>query len=122
MSQELVEELVRVQQVAVLDGNALASAYPTAVPATAEAPGMPGAATTPPEQVATSAPVSEAERRQLTVMFCDLVGSTTLGQRLDSEDFREIVRGYYDATRTVIDRWRGHVATYLGDRRGALSR
>jgi class 3 adenylate cyclase len=48
-------------------------------------------------------------------MFCDLVGSTTLGQRLDSEDFREIVRGYYDATRTVTDRWGGHVATYMGD-------
>jgi class 3 adenylate cyclase/predicted ATPase len=48
-------------------------------------------------------------------MFCDLVGSTTLGQRLDLEDFREVVRGYYDAARAVTDRWGGHVVTYMGD-------
>jgi class 3 adenylate cyclase/tetratricopeptide (TPR) repeat protein len=113
--EELVEELVQVQQVAVLDGEALAWARPTASPTPAAAAGTPVAPGTRSEEVAPSPPVSEAERRQLTVMFCDLVGSATLGQRLDSEDFRDIVRRYYDATRTVTDRWGGHVATYMGD-------
>src|SRR5262245_18009547 len=112
--EELVEELVEVQRVAVLDGKTLAWAVPTASPTPAAAPGTPGAPTAPLKEVATSAPV-EAERRQLTVMFCDLSGSTTLGRQLDSEHYREIVRAYYDATRTVTDRWGGHVATYMGD-------
>jgi class 3 adenylate cyclase len=112
---ELVEELVQVQQVAVLDGTALAWAGLTGSPMPAGAPGPPEAPTVWPAEVATSPPVPEAERRQLTVMFCDLIGSTTLGQRLDSEDYREIVRGYYDATRTVTDRWGGRVAAYMGD-------
>ena len=113
--EELVEELIQVQQVAVLYGGALVWAGPTVSPTPAEAPGTPAAPAAQSEEVATSRPVLEAERRQLTVMFCDLVGSTTLGQRLDSEDFREIVRGYYDATRTVIERWGGMSRRYMGD-------
>jgi class 3 adenylate cyclase/tetratricopeptide (TPR) repeat protein len=112
--QALVGELVQVQCVATLDGAVLAWADPPAHPP-AELPATSVASTARLAEIATSSPAPEAERRQLTVMFCDLVGSTTLGQRLDSEDFREIVRGYYDAARTVTDRWGGHVAAYMGD-------
>ncbi len=55
------------------------------------------------------------ERRQLTVMFCDIVGSTALAERLDPEDFREIVRAYQESAAAVIDRFEGHIAQYLGD-------
>lgn len=58
---------------------------------------------------------SEGERRQLTVMFCDLVGSTALSERLDPEELRTVVRAYQDAAGDVIQRLEGHVAQYLGD-------
>src|SRR5262245_38925725 len=57
----------------------------------------------------------EAERRQLTVMFCDLVGSTALSEQLDPEDWREVVRAYQAAGAAVISRYEGRVAQYLGD-------
>ncbi len=58
------------------------------------------------------------ERRQLTVMFCDLEGSTALSQRLDPEDLRDILRSYYDAVSRSVSALDGHVSQYLGD--GAL--
>ena len=57
----------------------------------------------------------EAERRQLTVMFCDLVGSTALSGQLDPEDLREVVRAYQETAAEVIARFEGHIAQYLGD-------
>src|SRR3989454_5420705 len=57
----------------------------------------------------------EAERRQLTVMFCDLVGSTALAGTLDPEDMREVVRAYQQACAEVSNRFEGHIAQYLGD-------
>ena len=57
----------------------------------------------------------QAERRQLTVMFCDLVGSTPLSERLDPEDLREVVRAYQTTAADVICRLEGHIAQYLGD-------
>ena len=57
----------------------------------------------------------EAERRQLTVMFCDLVGSTALSEQLDPEELREVVRAYQQVSATVIGRFAGHIAQYLGD-------
>jgi class 3 adenylate cyclase len=59
--------------------------------------------------------VPEAERRQLTVMFCDLVDSTTLSSRLDPEEYREVVRAYHTACTEVIRRYDGHIAQLLGD-------
>ncbi len=56
-----------------------------------------------------------AERRQLTVMFCDLVGSTELAQRLDPEDWREVLRSYQAACEKVAQQFDGHIAQYLGD-------
>ncbi|HYU19382.1 MAG TPA: adenylate/guanylate cyclase domain-containing protein [Chloroflexota bacterium] len=58
---------------------------------------------------------AEAERRQLTVMFCDLVGSTALSERLDPEELRDLLRAYQDACARVIDRFDGYIAKYLGD-------
>jgi class 3 adenylate cyclase/predicted ATPase len=58
---------------------------------------------------------AEAERRQLTVMFCDLVGSTELAGRLDPEVLRDVVRSYQHASDVVIRQLHGHVAQYLGD-------
>ena len=57
----------------------------------------------------------EAERRQITVMFCDLVGSTALAEKLDPEDLREVMAAYQKAAGAVIERYEGHVAQYLGD-------
>jgi hypothetical protein len=57
----------------------------------------------------------EAERRQLTVMFCDLVGSTALSARLDPEELREVVRTYQETCTGVIRRYDGHIAQHLGD-------
>ena len=57
----------------------------------------------------------EAERRQLTVLFCDLVGSTALAQKLDPEELRDLMQAYQRACRDVITRYEGHVAQYLGD-------
>ena len=56
-----------------------------------------------------------AERRQLTVMFCDLVGSTDLSGKLDPEDLREVVRAYQETAAEVIEHYGGHIAQYLGD-------
>ena len=55
------------------------------------------------------------ERRHLTVLFCDLVGSTEIASHLDPEDWREIVAGYHRAATQAIERFGGHVAQYLGD-------
>jgi class 3 adenylate cyclase/tetratricopeptide (TPR) repeat protein len=55
------------------------------------------------------------ERRQLTVLFCDLVGSTELSSILDPEDLREVVRAYQGAAGGAVGRFGGHVAQYLGD-------
>ena len=56
-----------------------------------------------------------AERRQLTVMFCDVVGSTAVSSLLDPEEMRELIRAYQHACTAVILRFEGHVAQYLGD-------
>ena len=57
----------------------------------------------------------EAGRRQLTVMFCGLVGSTPLSERLDPEDYREVVRAYQAVCEAEAERFEGHIAQVLGD-------
>jgi len=74
-------------------------------PSPVPSPQLPSPSTQPPS----------AERRQLTVMFCDLVGSTALSAQLDPEEYREVVQGYQDVCATVISRYEGHLAQYLGD-------
>jgi class 3 adenylate cyclase len=58
---------------------------------------------------------SSAERRQLTLMFCDLVGSTALASRLDPEDLREVFGAYHAAVAEVVAGFEGYVAKYMGD-------
>jgi class 3 adenylate cyclase len=62
-----------------------------------------------------NSPPSEAERRQLTVLFCDLVDSTMLASQLDPEELRAVVRSYQETCAKVIARFEGHIAQYLGD-------
>ncbi|MBV9974485.1 MAG: AAA family ATPase [Hyphomicrobiales bacterium] len=57
----------------------------------------------------------EAERRQLTVMFCDLVGSTALSGELDAEDYRELIRTFHDGCAEAVARYGGYLAKVLGD-------
>jgi class 3 adenylate cyclase/tetratricopeptide (TPR) repeat protein len=74
---------------------------------------VPAATATPAEAHAAAEP--HAERRQLTVMFCDLVGSTALSVRLDPEDMREVFSAYHRCCAKVIGRGGGFVAKYMGD-------
>src|SRR5499427_8615207 len=78
----------------------LGTAVPTAV-VTAPTPGAPAHV--------------DAERRQLTVMFCDIVGSTALSTRYDPEDLRELIGGYHRAVAETVGRFDGFVAKYTGD-------
>ncbi len=57
----------------------------------------------------------QAERRQLTVMFCDLVDSTALSRRLDPEDLQDVIRRFLDACSQIIGRFNGYIAKYMGD-------
>src|SRR5262245_39836064 len=70
-----------------------------------------------PSQVAppTAPHAPAAERRQLAVMFCDLVDSTKLSSQLDPEDYRDVVRAYQQVCSEVISRFAGHIAQLLGD-------
>jgi class 3 adenylate cyclase len=95
-----------------------ASAIPPPAPASLQsveptvtlAPGVGTTVVAPPEPQP-----PEAERRQLTVLFCDLVDSTALASQLDPEELREVVRAYQEACAKVIARFDGHIAQYLGD-------
>jgi len=66
-------------------------------------------------QGATAPPSDAAERRQLTVMLCDLVGSTAMTARLDPEDMREVIRAYQDAVSGEVARYDGFIAKFMGD-------
>ena len=68
-----------------------------------------------PANPAKAAAADAAERRQLTVMFSDLVGSTALSARLDPEDMRRVIRAYQDAVSGVVARYDGFVAKFMGD-------
>ena len=84
--------------IAVLRGDA--NAGPTATPAPA---------------VADASPRDAAERRQVTVMFSDLVGSTALSARMDPEDLREVISAYQKCVAETVRRFGGFVAKYMGD-------
>ncbi|HEY2616909.1 MAG TPA: AAA family ATPase [Acetobacteraceae bacterium] len=73
---------------------------------------------TPATPASSSPPPIDAERRQLTVMFCDLVGSTALSTLFDPEDLRELIGNYHRAVADTVGRFDGFVARYMGD--GAL--
>src|SRR5207244_623496 len=70
---------------------------------------------TPVASASVASHTSEAERRQLTVMFCDLVESASLSSQLDPEEYRDVVRAYQRVCAEVITRFDGHIAQLLGD-------
>lgn len=92
---------------------------PTQVSTSIAQTAAPGAADSTPahpaELIAESKGVPIFERRQLSVMFCDLVGSTALSSRLDPEDLRAVVQGYQRVANDVVRRYEGHIAQFLGD-------
>ena len=67
------------------------------------------------KDIPTEADQRQAERRQLTVLFCDLVGSTGLASKFDPEDTSAMIQGYQGVCSDVVKRWGGHIAQYLGD-------
>jgi len=81
------------------------------------APPAPKADAPPPPVASSPAPAAEAagERRYLTVMFCDLVGSTSISTQLDAEEWRDLVGSYLDAASAAVSDMGGHVAKKLGD-------
>src|SRR5919109_3257170 len=115
----LKEDLIYAKKLAVdEDGRVLVWAGGTSsAPPTASPVPLPATPDVSPAQGETApvAPLTpEAERRQLTVMFCDLVDSTRLSSQLDPEDWRDVVRAYQTGCTEVIRRYDGHVAQYLG--------
>jgi Adenylate and Guanylate cyclase catalytic domain len=120
----LKEELIEAQQLArdesgrilVWTGGAETPPSPLS-PSVQYAPQPAVQEMTPPRPVSPPAAPStaDAERRQLTVLFCDLVDSTPLARQLDPEDLREVVRAYQDTCAKVVARFEGHIAQYLGD-------
>jgi class 3 adenylate cyclase/tetratricopeptide (TPR) repeat protein/ABC-type transport system involved in cytochrome c biogenesis ATPase subunit len=76
-----------------------------------------GASNTPIEHPGRPAPdaPSDAERRHLTVMFVDLVGSTEMASRIDAEDMRSVITGYQNTVAGVVSRFEGFVAKFMGD-------
>jgi class 3 adenylate cyclase len=82
-------------------------------------PATPSAAQEAPEAHAPALPAAppprDAKRRQLTVMFCDLADSTRLARQFDPKDLREVLHAYYTTCTTVIQRFAGYIAQYLGD-------
>jgi class 3 adenylate cyclase len=121
----LKEELIDIQHVARdQDGRMLVWTRRTEIPPLVSALASPPSV----QQVITQQDLStqvappptaphtpEAERRQLTVMFCDLVESTKLASQLDPEDWRDVVRAYQRVCTDVIQRYDGYIAQYLGD-------
>ena len=122
--EDLKYELIEVQELATdREGNMLIWTGGTPATPAPVSPSVPSALLSAPQEVhhaqtAATPPTPltpDAERRQLTVLFCDLVDSTPLASQLDPEDLREVVRAYQEVCAKVIARFEGHIAQYLGD-------
>jgi class 3 adenylate cyclase len=120
----LKDELIEAKRLAVDErGRVLVwvgEAPPAEPPTLHPAPAVPLPDTRPDHPVysaplTTTPPAPDAERRPLTVMFCDLVDSTRLAQQLDPEDYRAVVRAYQEAAVAALQPFEGYVAQYLGD-------
>jgi class 3 adenylate cyclase len=98
---------------------ALAQPQTVTEAATLQPSNAPLAAPTPQAALAPASPavqsVSNHQHRLLTVMFCDLVGSTELSSRLDAEDLQSLVQAYRECIRAVVQKHKGYIAQYLGD-------
>ena len=98
------------------DTASLRAATPAVPPVSSDSPAPPTPRHSAPlSTTATRPTVPGAERRQLTVLFCDVVDSTMLAGQLDPEDYRAVMMRYHAACTAVIQRYGGHIAQYLGD-------
>src|SRR5262245_39089939 len=121
--QDLTAEIVEVLQLAVDQDHTMlvwmggpSAPAPVSPPPPSTPPADPQALQPTPRAPAPSIQhAPEAERRQLTVLFCDLVDSTALASQLDPEDLRAVVQAYQETCAKVIARYDGHIAQYLGD-------
>src|SRR5438132_11673786 len=124
--EDLKVELIEAQQLAHDENGRIlvwaGAPVPTPPPALGSTPQPPHTSQQPDTQEDQTPPgepahvarrVPEAERRQLTVMFCDLVDSTALAVQLDPEDLREVVRAYQETSAAMIQRFGGYIAQYL---------
>ena len=114
------DELIYAKKLAVDEDNRVLvwTGGTSRVPTTASPvplPAMPDVSLAQGEASPVAPPTPDAERRQLTVMFCDLVDSTKLSSQLDPEEYRDVVRAYQSACTEVIQRYDGYIAQMLGD-------
>ena len=98
------------QRVLVWTGNETSEETPSQAAAAPALEPPPSTSLLQPEQETPA-----GERRQLTVMFCDLVGSTALSEQLDPEELQTVVRTYQEVSAQVIERYEGYIAQYLGN-------
>src|SRR5262249_48954600 len=121
--EDLKAELIQAKQLAVdEEGVVLVWVGASAISEPASPPAQPTQPLAAQQQLSpqvesrlTAPPPPDAERRQLTVMFCDLVESTKLASQLDPEEYRDVVRAYQRVCSEVITRFDGHIAQLLGD-------
>ena len=115
--EDLKAEIIKAQRLAIDEAGEVLVWAGAAPPQTQgpQPPDTPAAQAMPISPATAGREAPEAERRQLTVLFCDLVDSTALAARLDPEELREVVRAYQAACAEVIERFEGHIAQYLGD-------
>jgi class 3 adenylate cyclase/predicted ATPase len=112
----LKEELIDAQRIAMDEGGRiLVWVGESGGAPVASSPSMQAKPQAPQQHDQLTPHTPDAERRQLTVLFCDLVDSTALSSQLDPEELREVVRAYQDTCAKVIARFEGHIAQYLGD-------
>jgi len=114
---DIKDELIYAKKLAVDEENRVL-VWTGHVEGTANTASPPDTTSQQPPQITPPRPephTPEAERRQLTVMFCDLVDSTALSGQLDPEDLRTIVHAYQKVCSDVIARFDGHIAQLLGD-------
>ena len=108
--EDIKHELIKAERVAVdEDGEVLVWTGGREAGAPSRSPSEP-----PPAPQAEPR-TAEAERRQLTVMFCDLVGSTPMSAQLDPEEYREVMQAYQEMCGDVLAHFTGHIARYEGD-------
>jgi class 3 adenylate cyclase/predicted ATPase len=114
--EDLKVELIKAQRLAIDEDGEVLVWQPTSTSLqSASLPDTPVSQATQSEPPVTGRQAPDAERRQLTVMFCDLADSTRLSGQLDPEDLRGVIRAYQAACVGVIQRFAGYVAQYLGD-------
>jgi class 3 adenylate cyclase len=118
---DLKAEIIEVHRLAVDQDGTMLVWTGTVTPRVGQAAQPPQFSTRSPQSTTLGTPLPaelqapDAERRQLTVMFCDLVDSTRLARRLGLEDYRAVVRAYQQTCTAVIQPFEGHIAQYLGD-------